>query len=70
MKLGGDTYIFHRDAFRAGATHFVEWGNFPGTWFSQEIDPQYKSTFALWDWDGNPTLMYWAIARSLHLKSP
>jgi hypothetical protein len=22
-------YILHRDAFRAGATHFVEWGNFP-----------------------------------------
>jgi hypothetical protein len=62
-------YIFHRDAFRAGATHFVQWGNFPGTWFSSEIDPNYTSTFALYDWDGNPTLMYWAIARSLRLKN-
>jgi len=63
-------YILHSDALKAGATTFIEWGNFPTTWFAEAIDPQYKSVFALWDWDGNPTLMYWAIARSLHLKSP
>ena len=63
-------YILHTDALKFGATSFVEWGNFPTTWFAHAIDPHYKSAFALWDWDGNPTLMYWAIARSLHLKSP
>ena len=58
-------YIFHRDAFRAGATHFVQWGNFPATWFVAEIDSEYKSTFALYDWEGNPQLMYGAIVRGL-----
>jgi hypothetical protein len=62
-------YILHRDAFRAGATHFVEWGNFPTTWFAAAIDPEYRSTFELYDWDGNPQLMYWAIARALNVDS-
>lgn len=62
-------YILHRDAFKAGATTFVEWGNFPTTWFAAAIDPEYRSTFALYDWEGNPQLMYWAIARSLALKN-
>jgi hypothetical protein len=62
-------YILHRDAFRAGATHFVQWGNFPTTWFAAAIDPEYRSTFELYDWDGNPQLMYWAIARSLVLEN-
>ncbi len=62
-------YIFHRDALRAGASHFVEWGNFPTTWFAAAIDPSYKSTFALYDWQGNPQLMYWAIARALIVDS-
>jgi len=42
-------YIFHRDAFRAGASHFVQWGNFPTTWFAAAIDPGYTSTFELYD---------------------
>ena len=58
-------YILHRHAFRAGASHFVEWGNFPTTWFAAAIDPEYRSTFELYDWEGNPQLMYWAIARAL-----
>jgi hypothetical protein len=62
-------YIVHRDALRAGATHFVEWGNLPGIWFSNEIDPAYTSTFGLYDLDGNPQLMYWAIARALSVDS-
>ena len=62
-------YILHRDAFKAGATTFVEWGNFPTTWFAAAIDPEYRSTFALYDWEGNPQLMYWAIARSLALEN-
>lgn len=62
-------YILHRAAFRAGASYFVQWGNFPGTWFSKEIDPGYTSTFALYDWDGNPQLMYWAIARALNVDT-
>jgi hypothetical protein len=62
-------YIFHRDALRAGASHFVEWGNFPTTWFAAAIDPGYKSTFGLYDWQGNPQLMYWAIARALTVDS-
>ena len=62
-------YIFHRDAFRAGASHFVQWGNFPTTWFAAAIDPGYTSTFELYDWDGNPQLMYWAIARALSVDS-
>ena len=62
-------YIVHRDAFRAGATHFVQWGNLPGIWFSNQIDPGYTATFGLYDLDGNPQLMYWAIARSLRLKN-
>jgi hypothetical protein len=60
-------YILHRDAFRAGANHFVEWGNFPTTWFAAAIDPEYRSTFELYDWEGNPQLMYWAIARALKI---
>ena len=68
-------YILHRDAFRAGASYFVQWGNFPTTWFVYEIDPEYRSTFELYDWEGNPQLMYWAIARALsvdikHRKTP
>jgi hypothetical protein len=61
-------YVLHTDALKAGATTFVEWGNFPTTWFAAAIDPEYKSTFALYDWEGNPQLMYWAIVRSLALK--
>lgn len=63
-------YLLHRAAIDAGATTFTEWGNFPTTWFAAAIDPNYTSTFALFDWDGNPKLMYWAIARSLSLKNP
>jgi hypothetical protein len=62
-------YLLHRSAFEAGATHFVEWGNFPTTWFAAAIDPEYQSTFELYDWEGKPQLMYWAIARSLSLES-
>jgi len=62
-------YIFHRDALRSGASHFVEWGNFPTTWFAAAIDPAYTSTFELYDWDGNPQLMYWAIARALNVDA-
>jgi hypothetical protein len=62
-------YILHRDAFRAGASHFVEWGNFPTIWFVREIDPEYRSTFELYDLGGNPQLMYWAIARALSLDT-
>jgi hypothetical protein len=63
------SYLLHRDAFRAGASHFVEWGNFPTTWFAAAIDPKYRSTFELYDWEGNPQLMYWAIARALSVDS-
>jgi len=62
-------YILHRDAFRAGASHFVEWGNFPTTWFAAAIDPEYRSTFELYDWEGNPQLMYWAISRALSVDN-
>jgi len=62
-------FLVHRSALQAGATSFIMWGNFPTTWFAETIDPKFTSTFALWDWDGNATLMYWAIARSLHLKN-
>jgi len=62
-------YIFHCDALRSGASHFVEWGNFPTTWFAAAIDPGYRSTFELYDWDGNPQLMYWAIARALSVDT-
>lgn len=58
-------YSIHLSAVRAGATFAVEWGNFPTTWFAAAIDPDYKSTFALFDWQGNSQLMYWAIARGL-----
>lgn len=68
--IAHQAYILHSQALSSGATTFVQWGNFPTTWFAEAIDPNYKSTFALWDWDGNPTLMYWAIARSLQLKNP
>lgn len=60
-------YLLHRAAIDAGATSFTPWGNFPTTWFADAIDPNFTSTFALYNWDGEPTLMYWAIARSLHL---
>lgn len=58
-------YLFHRKVAEYDAKFVVEWGNFPTTWFAAAIDPDYKSTFALYDWDGNPQLMYWAIARGL-----
>ena len=58
-------YLLHRVAVECGATFVVEWGNFPTTWFAAAIDPDYRSTFALFDWDGNPQLMYWAIVRDL-----
>ena len=64
------TYLLHTAAIEAGATSFTAWGNFPTTWFAYSIDPDFKSVFGLWDWDANPTLMYWAFARSLHLKNP
>jgi hypothetical protein len=67
--IAHQAYVLHSDALKAGATTFVEWGNFPTTWFAAAIDPEYKSTFALYDWEGNPKLMYWAIARSLRLKN-
>ena len=62
-------YILHRDALKAGATFFIEWGNFPTTWFAVAIDPAFTSTFELFDWEGNPQLMYWAIARALSVDS-
>jgi hypothetical protein len=68
--IAHQAYLLHRAAIDAGATTFTAWGNFPTTWFAEAIDPNYKSVFALWDWDGNPTLMYWAIARSLRLENP
>jgi len=67
--IAHQAYILHSDALKAGATTFVQWGNFPTTWFAEAIDPQYKSTFALYDWNGRPQLMYWAIVRSLALKN-
>jgi hypothetical protein len=66
--IAHQAYVLHSHAFKAGATTFVEWGNFPTTWFAAAIDPEYKSTFALYDWEGNPQLMYWAIVRSLALE--
>ena len=62
-------YIFHRDALRSRASHFVQWGNFPTTWFASAIDGEYTSTFELYDWDGRPQLMYWAITRALTVDS-
>jgi len=67
--IAHQAYILHSDALKAGATTFVPWGNFPTTWFAEAIDPQYKSTFALYDWNGRPQLMYWAIVRSLALEN-
>jgi hypothetical protein len=58
-------YLIHRRAVESGATFVVEWGNFPVTWFAAAIDSDYRSTFALFDWDGEVQLMYWAIARGL-----
>lgn len=58
-------YWTHREAVRSGAKFVVEWGNFPVIWFSNEIDSQYRSTFALFDLDGKPLPMYWAIARGI-----
>lgn len=69
VVVAHQAYIFHRDALRAGASHFVEWGNFPTTWFAAAIDPGYTSTFELYDWEGNPQLMYWAIVRALTVDS-
>jgi hypothetical protein len=63
-------YLLHRGAVECGATFFVEWGNFPTTWFAAAIDSEYNATFALYDWEGNPKLMYWAIGCSLRLKNP
>jgi len=61
-------YLLHRAAIDAGATSFIAWGNFPTIWFADAIDPNFTSTFALYNWDGEPTLMYWAIARSLTIN--
>ncbi|MEG5044622.1 hypothetical protein [Microcoleus sp. B4-C1] len=58
-------YIIHRDVVRSGASFIVEWGNFPTIWFSGEIDQDYRSTFALFDWDGRPLPMWWAVARGM-----
>ena len=58
-------YLLHRGAVECGATFVVEWGNFPTTWFAAAIHPDYRSTFALFDRNGNPQLMYWAIVRGL-----
>jgi hypothetical protein len=58
-------YLLHRAAVESGASFVVEWGNFPTTWFAAAIDPDYQSTFALFDWDGRSQLMYWAILRGL-----
>lgn len=59
------TYLIHRAVVQSGASYIVEWGNFPTIWFSGEIDQDYQSTFALFDWDGRPLPMYWAIARGI-----
>ncbi len=58
-------YLVHRDCVRYGCTFVVEWGNFPTLWFSDRIDADYRSTFALFDWQGNPQPMYWAIVRGI-----
>lgn len=58
-------YWIHQQAVRSGAQFVVEWGNFPLIWFASQIDPEYQSTFGLFDWYGNPQPMYWAIARGL-----
>ena len=63
--IAHQAYVLHSHALKAGATTFIEWGNFPTTWFAAAIDPEYRSTFALYDWAGNPQLMYWAIIRGL-----
>jgi hypothetical protein len=60
------TYIIHRQATEAGAEYVVAWGNFPTLWFSREIDSEYKSTFALFDWNGRPLPMFWAITRGIY----
>lgn len=59
------SYLIHRDFVRHGAAFVVEWGNFPVTWFAAAIDSDYRSTFALSDWEGELQLTYWAIARGL-----
>jgi hypothetical protein len=58
-------YSIHKRAVAAGASYVVEWGNFPTVWFSGEIDDEYRSTFALFDWEGRPLPMYWAILRGI-----
>jgi hypothetical protein len=58
-------YWIHHQAVRFGAKFVVEWGNFPLIWFAGEIDSDYRSTFALFDLQGNPQPMYWAIARGI-----
>jgi hypothetical protein len=62
-------YLIHRAVVKAGASYIVEWGNFPTIWFSGEIDADYRSTFALFDWQGRPLPMYWAVIRGLHIKN-
>ncbi len=58
-------YLVHREATHHGAQFIIEWGNFPTIWFSDRIDSDYQSTFALFDWNGQPLPMYWAIARGI-----
>lgn len=59
------SYLIHRYAVGHGATFIIEWANFPVTWFASAIDSDYRSTFALFDWDGNAQMMYWAVMRGL-----
>lgn len=63
------TYVIHRAVIQSGASYIVAWGNFPTLWFSGEIDEQYRSTFALFDWQGRPLPMYWAVMRGLDVKN-
>jgi len=58
-------YVIHKSAVWFGASYITEWGNFPTIWFSGEIDQDYRSSFALFDWDGRPLPMYWAIVRGI-----
>lgn len=58
-------YLVHRAVVRSGASFIVEWGNVPTIWFSGEIDREYRSYFALFDWEGRPLPMWWAVMRGL-----
>ena len=58
-------YLVHYETTRLGAKFIIEWGNFPAIWFTNEIDSNYQSTFALFDWSGKPLPMYWAITRGI-----